>query len=40
LGEAARQGQGLEHPGAQRAAYYVLLREKAFDLERFMTTMH
>ena len=23
-----------------RAAYYVLLREKAFDLERFMTTMH
>ena len=22
-----------------RAAYYVLLREKAFDLERFMTTM-
>jgi transposase len=23
-----------------RAAYYVLLREKAFDLERFMTKMH
>jgi hypothetical protein len=23
-----------------RAAYYVLLREKAFDVERFMTTTH
>lgn len=23
-----------------RAAYYVLQREKAFDVERFMTTMH
>jgi hypothetical protein len=23
-----------------RAAYYVLLREKAFDVERFMTPIH
>ena len=23
-----------------RAAYYVLLREKAFDLEKFVTTTH
>lgn len=38
--EASRQGQGALDPRAQlgRAAYYMLSREKAFDVQRFAAT--